>query len=219
MMAKTEQYVLVSATENRYWAGFFPDWGALATFIAIENPPSVIEPHYHDNDEFWLWIRGEGKARLDHGPEIPFERGMVVYCPMGAVHEFVSPTVQYNIGVTTHLVGQKRPLHLHVPEDGEPVRTGDGFILAGAENAGPLAVGRPRCPLSELRLVETTPGRTLARGPAAANEYWLLISGQMLLHLPACSVHLLPGDLIILRQGVERSLSAVQAGQVALARE
>jgi mannose-6-phosphate isomerase-like protein (cupin superfamily) len=142
MMAETEQYVLVSATENRYWAGFFPDWGALATFIAIENPPSVIEPHYHDNDEFWLWIRGEGKARLDHGPEIPFERGMVVYCPMGAVHEFVSPTVQYNIGVTTHLVGQKRPLHLHVPEDGElyPRRGRE----RGAAGGGPASLPTQR---------------------------------------------------------------------------
>jgi len=60
VILNSDSYVLVSAAENRYWAGFFPDWGALATFIAIENGPSVIEPHYHDNDEFWLWIRGRG---------------------------------------------------------------------------------------------------------------------------------------------------------------
>ena len=125
MIIQTEQYVLVSADDNRYWADCFPDWAGFATFIACVNGPAVIEPHYHDNDEFWLWISGEGRARLDHGPEAPFTPGTVVYCPMGAIHEFVSPTVQHNIGVTTHLVRQRRAAHLHVEEDGEPVRTAE----------------------------------------------------------------------------------------------
>jgi len=219
MILQTEQCVLVSASDNRYWASFFPTWGALATFVAIENPPAVIEPHYHDNDEFWLWIRGEGKARLDGGAEGPFEPGTVVFCPMGAVHEFVSPTTQLNIGITTHLVGRKRPLHLHVPQDGMPVRTGDGFILPGSQNVGPLQVGRPRCPLSELRLMETAPERCLAQGVAVANEYWLLIAGQLRLRLPELDVQLSAGDLGIVRKGVKRTLSAAQGGQVAVARE
>jgi mannose-6-phosphate isomerase-like protein (cupin superfamily) len=219
MIITTEKYVLVPAEDNRYWAGFFPEWGALATFIACVNGPSVIEPHYHDNDEFWLWIAGEGKARLDHGPETAFSPGTVVYCPMGAVHEFVSPTVQHNIGVTTHLVGQKRATHLHVAEDGEPERTGDGFIVAGADNVGPLQQGRSRCPLTELRLVEGAPERRLAQGLARANEYWLAIAGQAILHLPARSMRLAPGDLAILRQGVERSLAMVETGLLALGRE
>ena len=219
MIIKTVQYVLVSANDNLYWADFFPDWGALATFIACVNGPAVIEPHYHDNDEFWLWISGEGRARLDHGPEAPFTPGTVVYCPMGAIHEFVSPTVQHNIGVTTHLVRQRHAAHLQAEVDGEPVRTGEGFIVAGADNVGPFKQGRPRCPLAELRLVEGAQEQRLAQGMAIANEYWLLISGQLVLHLPALSVRLAPGDLVISRQGVERSLSVVQAGQVALGRE
>ena len=219
MIIQTEQYVLVSADDNRYWADCFPDWAALATFIACMNGPAVIEPHYHDNDEFWLWISGEGRARLDRGPEAPFTPGTVVYCPMGAIHEFVSPTVQHNIGVTTHLVGQKRAAHLQVEVDGVPVRKGEGFIVAGADNVGPFRQGRPRCPLAELRLVEGAQEQRLAQGMAIANEYWLLISGQLALHLPALSVRLSPGDLVTLRQGVERGLSVVQAGQVALGRE
>jgi quercetin dioxygenase-like cupin family protein len=219
MIITTEQYVLVPAEDNRYWAECFPEWGALATFIACVNGPAVIEPHYHDNDEFWLWIAGEGKARLDHGPEAPFTPGTVVFCPRGAVHEFVSPTVQHNIGVTTHLVGQKRAAHLQAEQDGEPVRTGEGFILAGADNVGPFQQGRPRCPLTELRLVEGAAGRRMAQGMAGANEYWLVITGQYLMHLPARSARLAPGDLAILRQGVERSLAVVEAGLVALARE
>jgi hypothetical protein len=141
---------------------------------------------------------------------------------MGAIHEFVSPTPQYNLGITTHLLRQMRPAHLQPEKDGEPVRTGDGFILPGAGNTGPLsgvpAAALARCPHSELRLVQAVAGQYLARGATPASEYWLLIAGELALQSAALRARLSPGDLLVLREGLECVLSATQAGQVALAR-
>jgi mannose-6-phosphate isomerase-like protein (cupin superfamily) len=218
MILLTADGVFASGDANRYWADFFPEWAALTTFIGCEHGPSVIEPHYHDNDEFWLWVSGEGKARLNHGPQVPFAPGTVVYCPMGAVHEFTSPTAQYNIGVTTRLQGLKRPLHLHVDEHGSPAHTAEGFIVDGAGNHGVLSNGT-ECPLAELRLIEAAAGHTLATDVAGANEYWLVVSGTLALKTDTLSSQLGPRDLVVLREGAHRQLQASDTSLVALARE
>ena len=65
MILRGEHYEIRSRNSNQvYWEqGEFPEWTALN---CLQVYPTLgaghgVEPHYHDNDEIWLFARGTAK--------------------------------------------------------------------------------------------------------------------------------------------------------------
>ena len=139
MIVKGDGYIVASANENTdYWGGdLFPQWASIRTLMYFPRQPvgHGPEPHYHDCDEFWMFVAGRGHLWLD-GKEYEFTPGTVAYNPMGAVHEFHSYTEVETVAVTTPLERKKRPVHVHVDEDGPPEPTVQPFVASGDREHG-----------------------------------------------------------------------------------
>jgi mannose-6-phosphate isomerase-like protein (cupin superfamily) len=226
VLIKEGHYVLASANENTdYWGGeLFPDWTSIRTLMYFpgQKMGHGPEPHYHDCDEFWMFVTGRGHLWLD-GKEYEFTPGTVAYNPMGGVHEFHSYSNLETVAVTTPLEGKKRALHIHVDEDGPPERTASPFVVPGAENIGPFKDRGTRCPLSELRVVAYAEGDGLTEEILSKNEYWLALNGRIELTVDGRRVQLggdsPHGDVALLRKGTSRRIRAVRPSRLALARD
>lgn len=220
MIVADNRYVIRSQNSNQgYWEqGLYPAWTRLSTFQSIpgQKQGAGVEPHYHDNDEIWLFLSGHGEVWLN-GKSYPITPGTAIYTPMGAVHRFQMFTAFDNAAIVTPLERQRRAAHLLVDEDGPPEPTVPGFVIPGAENTGPFDPG-PRCPLSELRAVELKAGQSMA-GVLDANEHWIVLEGRLLLEVEKLEVELDVHDLAMLRAGTERRLSTPSGVRLALARE
>jgi mannose-6-phosphate isomerase-like protein (cupin superfamily) len=222
MVLSGSRYMIRSQNANQiYWEqGVYPPWAALSTFRSIpgQQRGAGVEPHYHDNDEIWLFLTGNGEVWLD-GQSSAITPGTVVYTPMGAVHRFQMFTGFDSVAMVTPLERQKRAVHLLVEDAGPPVPTVPGFVVPGDQNQGPFARPGPRCPLGELRPVALAKGQSIAHAPAAANEYWLVLSGMVRLQVDGVDVELGQEDLALLKAGAVRRLQAPEGAVLALARE
>ena len=151
MIISTDQYMIRSRNANDiYWEqGVYPEWTALSAYRHFPDgaPGSGVEPHYHDNDELWLFTEGRGEVWLDEVRHdiVP---NTLVYTPMGSVHRFQVFTPYENNAIVTQLEGERRPIHITVEQHGPPTSTVAGFVVPGAHNTGPIADPGPRCPLS-----------------------------------------------------------------------
>jgi mannose-6-phosphate isomerase-like protein (cupin superfamily) len=68
-----------------YWEqGEYPDWSRVSGYRHFPNglPGTGVEPHYHDNDEMWLFTAGHGEVWLDD-VQYAITPGTMVYTPMG----------------------------------------------------------------------------------------------------------------------------------------
>ncbi len=222
MIVRSDNYMVISNNSNNaYWVEeFYPRWAAINTFRYFpgQKKGHGVEPHYHDGDEFWLFLSGRGEVWLD-GQPFPITANTAVYTPMGVVHRFQMFTDFENVPLVTHLERQKRAAHILVDEDGPPVPTVPGFTVAGADNAGPFANRGSRCPLSELRMFTLPAGATVEGDHLAANEHWLVLSGAVKLTVEGAEVELTAGDVALLRAGVVRRLRSMETSRLALARE
>ncbi|MCC7261855.1 MAG: cupin domain-containing protein [Candidatus Latescibacteria bacterium] len=221
MIAAAERYVIRSQNANQiYWEqGVYPAWTRLSAFRSIpgQKQGAGVEPHYHDNDELWLFLSGQGEVWLD-GQSHPITPGTAIYTPMGAVHRFQMFTDFDNVAIVTPLERQQRPVHLRVEEAGPPQRTVPGFVIPGAANTGPFDPG-PRCPLREFRAVELAPGQSVVTGVLDTNENWIVLEGALHLQVEQLEVELGPHDLALLRAGAQRHLSTPSGVRLVLARE
>jgi len=202
-----------------HWdAKLYPDWAAIISFhLFPQQTGGGVEPHYHDNDEFWLFAAGQGEVWLD-GKSFPCTPNTVVYTPKGAVQRFQMFTEGEMAALATRFKGRRRAGHLLVEKDGNPGPSGKGFVVEGSQNLGAFSVPDPRCPLSELRVVsEEAP--LLQKVLASVNEYWLMLSGTGHLSVGEFEVELTRGDLAVLRKGAVRHLRLPEGSRVALARE
>ena len=225
MIIRGNHYMIVDGKLNvgaeRYVdQEWFPEWANMRTLIYTPNQKTGhgAEPHYHDWDEFWLFTAGRGEARQG-GQSYPIAQNTLVYTPMGTIHRFQGFSEFANVSGINRMERQKRARHILVESDGPPVPTMPGFVISGEENIGPFPNRGPRCPLSELRLVDFAAGEGWPEARLAVNEYWVGVQGTVLLAVGGLEVELWPGDLAILRAGAERSIRSDQAGQVALGRE
>jgi mannose-6-phosphate isomerase-like protein (cupin superfamily) len=226
MIIRAENYVVASASENTdYWGGeLFPGWASIRTLMYFpgQKVGHGPEPHYHDCDEFWMFVTGRGHLWLN-GKEYEFTPGTVAYNPMGAVHEFHSYTEVETVAVTTPMERKKRPVHIHVDEDGPPEPTVQPFVVPGSENTGPFKDRGTRCPLSELRVVSYGKGESLKEEVISKNEYWLALNGRVELTVDGHRVELAGdsqyGDIALLRKGTSRSITALRPTKMALARD
>ena len=135
-------FVLDGGLSNRsdYWGEqLHPDWAALRMMRHFpgQRTGAVVEPHYHDADEFWLFLSGRGEVWLD-GQSAPITPNNPVYTPMGVVHRFQMFTEFANVPAVTRLERAKRPIHILPDVHGPPLPTVPGLVVQGADNHGPI---------------------------------------------------------------------------------
>jgi mannose-6-phosphate isomerase-like protein (cupin superfamily) len=222
MIIRDHDFQIISKNSNaEYYSGdIYPDWTPIAGIHDFPVRPMAggVEPHYHDNDEFWFWATGRGEVWLD-GKNIPVGPNTVTYTPMGVVHKFLMHTDFEVVAVITKAERRKRIKHILVEEDGPPVPTVPGFVVSGEINTGPFPDRGPRCPLSELRLVTLDAGQGIPQGRVPVNEHWLVLSGQVELHCGGRDFELHAGDVALVRASGERRIRATRPARLVLLRE
>ena len=136
MIIENQRYMIRSGNANNiYWEqGIYPDWTALSAFRHFPDQQigTGVEPHYHDNDEMWLFTAGRGEVWLND-QRFEITPNTIVYTPMGVVHRFQMFTDYENNAIVTQLERQKRPIHILVEEAGPPIPTVPGFVLPGEQ--------------------------------------------------------------------------------------
>jgi mannose-6-phosphate isomerase-like protein (cupin superfamily) len=216
-------FVLDGGLSNRsdYWSqDLHPEWAALKIFRYLpgQRIGAGVEPHYHDNDEFWLFVTGHGEVWLD-GRTAPITPNTLIYTPMGTVHRFQMFTDFSNVPAVTVLERAKRPIHILTEVHGPPTPTVPGFIIPGGENNGPFPDRGPRCPVGEMRALSIAPGEQHNADAVKSTEYWVVLDGALQLNAGSVTVELTTGDLAIIRSGGERRISSARGATVALASE
>ena len=222
MIIENQNYMIRSGNSNNiYWEqGIYPDWTALNAFQHYPDQQigTGVEPHYHDNDEMWLFTAGRGEVWLDDR-RFEITPNTLVYTPMGVVHRFQMFTGYENNAIVTRLERQKRPTHILVEESGPPVPTVPGFIVPGERNTGPIPNRGSRCPLSEWRAVTFAPSEGIDEAPLTCNEHWLVVDGTIDLTVDGAKFELSGEDLAMLKAGAVRKISSTEGARVILARE
>lgn len=211
MIIEAPRYMIRSLNSNQtYWEqGVFPEWTALNCYRHF--PDGVIgtgvEPHYHDNDEIWLFTAGRGVVWLD-GVRHDITPNTLVYTPMGCVHQFQMFTSYENNAIVTRLERAERPLHLTVEEYGPPEPTAPSFVVPGDLNTGPIPEPGPRCPIVEWRLQRHEDINGQGTAELSMHEHWMVLEGFVHVEVGGLEASLHPGDIALLRAGVTRRLSA-----------
>ena len=222
MIIENQHYMIRSGNSNNiYWEqGIYPDWTALSAFrhFPDQRIGTGVEPHYHDNDELWLFTAGRGEVWLND-QRFEITPNTLVYTPMGVVHRFQMFTGYENNAIVTRLERQKRPIHVLVEESGPPIPTVPGFIVPGDSNTGPIAHRGSRCPLSEWRAITFSAGEEVDEERLTCNEHWLVVEGTINLTVDGLEFELAGEDLAMLKAGAVRKISSVEGGRVVLARE
>ena len=222
MIIENQHYMIRSGNSNNiYWEqGIYPDWTALSAFrhFPDQRIGTGVEPHYHDNDELWLFTAGRGEVWLND-QRFEITPNTLVYTPMGVVHRFQMFTGYENNAIVTQLERQKRPIHILVEEAGPPIPTVPGFIVPGDSNTGPIAHRGSRCPLSEWRAITFDAGEEVDEERLTCNEHWLVVGGTINLTVDGLEFELSGEDLALLKAGAVRKISSVEGARVVLARE
>lgn len=211
MVITTPRYTIRSLNANQtYWEqGVFPEWTALNCYRHFPDGGvgTGVEPHYHDNDEIWLFTSGYGEVRLD-GVRHEITPNTLVYTPMGCVHQFQMFTPYENNAIVTRLERKQRPLHLTVEEYGPPEPTVPGFVVQGERNAGPIRDPGPRCPIAEWRLQRCGDINALGTTELRQHEHWMVLEGTLYLAVDGRGISLHQGDIALLRVGTNREVCA-----------
>ena len=222
MIIENQHYMIRSGNSNNiYWEqGIYPDWTALNAFRHFPDQQigTGVEPHYHDNDEMWLFTAGRGEVWLND-QRFEITPNTLVYTPMGVVHRFQMFTGYENNAIVTQLERQKRPTHILVEESGPPIPTVPGFIVPGESNTGPIPNRGSRCPLSEWRAVTFDPDEGIDEAPLTCNEHWLVVAGTINLTVNGLEFELSGEDLALLKAGAVRKIRSAEGARVVLARE
>jgi mannose-6-phosphate isomerase-like protein (cupin superfamily) len=222
MIIENQHYMIRSGNSNNiYWEqGIYPDWTALSAFrhFPDQRIGTGVEPHYHDNDELWLFTAGRGEVWLND-QRFEITPNTLVYTPMGVVHRFQMFTNYENNAIVTRLERQKRPIHVLVEESGPPIPTVPGFIVPGDSNTGPIAHRGSRCPLSEWRVVTFSAGEEVDEERLTCNEHWLVVGGTINLTVDGLEFELAGEDLAMLKAGAVRKIRSAEGARVVLARE
>ena len=222
MIIENQHYMIRSGNSNNiYWEqSIYPDWTALSAFRHFPNQQigTGVEPHYHDNDEMWLFTAGRGEVWLDD-QRFEITPNTLVYTPMGVVHRFQMFTDYENNAIVTRLERQKRPIHILVEEVGPPVPTVPGFIVPGESNTGPIPNRGSRCPLSEWRVVTFSAGEEIDEASLTYNEHWLVVGGTINLTVDGLVLELSDEDLAMLKAGAVRKIRSADGARAVLARE
>ena len=221
MILRGTGYEIRSRNSNMvYWEqGEFPAWTSLGCLRVFSTMPAGhgVEPHYHDNDELWLFRSGHGEVWVgDQKHDVT--PNTVVYTPKGVVHRFQMFSPYENTAIVTPLEGKKRAAHILVGQE-QPVPASRGFVVPGRRNDGPFPHPGERCPVAEFREIPFGAGDTLADGDLDANEHWIVSEGEIRLVVDGNEIALVEEDVALMRSGVRRRVQAIGDGRAVLVRE
>ena len=111
MILDGANYHIRSNNSNvHYWEqDVYPRWTPMRVFRPIPDQKrgAGVEPHYHDNDEFWFFTSGYGEAWLND-KVYKITPNTIVYTPMGVVHRFQMFTEFDNLAIITPFERQRR---------------------------------------------------------------------------------------------------------------
>ncbi len=94
-----------------------PQISAWGLFAGGKRGDPLVEPHFHDCDEWWVFTRGRALIRTE-GQQHLVGAGDMVFTPMGAEHEVVEVYEDLEgVWFEGPLRGRARPGHLHHPQD------------------------------------------------------------------------------------------------------
>jgi len=222
MVISTDRFEIRSRNSNlHYWEqDVYPAWTSIRTFRHVPGEPAGVgvEPHYHDNDEMWLFASGHGEVWVD-GISYKVTPNTMVYTPMGSIHRFQMFAPYDNNAIVTWMEREGRAAHLTVEEHGPPRPVATGFVVPGAQNTGPIADPGPRCPLSEWRMASLASGETAANGETSQNEFWMVTTGSARIVVEGWEIELWQEDMALLRAGTSRRVYTKHGANMMLARE
>ena len=210
MVINEPRFMCRSLNSNQtYWEQeIFPDWTSLRCYR--HYPEGIVgtgvEPHYHDNDEIWLFTKGYGEVRLD-GVKFDVTPGTLVYTPMGCIHQFQMFTPYENNAIVTRLEREHRSSHLTVEEFGPPGPTVPGFVVSGEYNKGAIPKPGSRCPIAEWRMLKHEELNTLNVTKLRQHEHWMVLEGMLSLVVEGQRMFLYAGDIALLQAGIDRQIS------------
>lgn len=220
------QFVAIDKSDNEkiYWhPRVYPSWSELNVLRLFPNHVSGqgVEPHFHDGDEYWLFLDGIGEVWLGNTVH-PVMHNAIVYTPAGVVHRHQVFTPASVVAAVTMLGGRRRDGHLQLfqkdygnptylklegsraPSDDELVdrySTGDAFVMGGSENtsaAPDFRVG----PLSEFRCLDEGDTNWLGSpSQLERNQFFIVVSGSAKVAHDGFDVELVTGDVGMLEAG------------------
>ena len=222
MILRGAGYEIRSQNSNLvYWEqDEFPTWTGLGCLRVFPTAPAGhgVEPHYHDNDELWLFRSGHGEVWVgDERNEVT--PNTAVYTPKGVVHRFQMFSPYENTAIVTPLEGRKRAAHILVEQE-QPVPAARGFVVPGGLNDGPFPDPGERCPITEFREVSFSAGHTAAEdGVLDRNEHWIVSQGAIRIVVDGNEITLVEEDVALMRAGVRRHVRAITDGRAVLVHE
>jgi len=96
-----------------------PELTQISTFGLFHGKRTdpLVELHFHDCDEWWIFTRGRGLIRTE-GEVHEVGPGDMVYTPMGQEHEVIEVHEDLEgVWFEGERRGRKRRGHLHHPDD------------------------------------------------------------------------------------------------------
>lgn len=223
MITKDINYFIISKNSNEYtsWNNdVYPEWSSIVNLRPVPNQKvgAGVEPHYHDNDEIWLFTKGHGEVWLDD-KIYKITPNTIVYTPMGVIHRLQMFTEFEDVSISTRLEGKKRTTHILVEEHGKPEKTVPGFVVPGKINNGPFVNRGKRCPLTEIRQIHLNKNEKIEKTELAVNEYWTVVEGSVFIDIGKFNTQLFQGDVVLLKKSLIRELKTKEGCRLALARE
>jgi mannose-6-phosphate isomerase-like protein (cupin superfamily) len=96
-----------------------PDWVKWSAFgVGEVKEASKFDLHFHDADEYWLVFSGRARV-LSEGNEYVIGPGDILCTRMGEEHDILDVIEEpfKSFYIEDELKGQRRPGHLHRPDE------------------------------------------------------------------------------------------------------
>ena len=90
--------------DDNYWEQErYPDWAELNILKLFTNQQAGwgVEPHFHDGDEYWLFVEGEGQVWLGQ-KDYQVTPNTLVYTPAGVIHRHQMFTPLWLLPLSPH---------------------------------------------------------------------------------------------------------------------
>ena len=195
-------------------------WCNLSSFHHYRGVAKDVEPHYHaTGDEIWVWGAGSADGIVD-GQAVDLRRGVVVYTPVGCIHEYAMRTKHDNTGIQPRLrPGAGRNPHRRVGEHGPaPEPRMSAFWFLPEENTPQRPAVFPKGAfLRSAYRCEYNTGESVSRGRRDA--WWALLvwEGCSAGDVDGRPVDLGRDDVLVVSAGSEATLTAAADAELVFA--
>lgn len=197
----------------------YPDWCGLSWFRNYRHiaGTELVETHYHDLPEIYLWHEGEAEAMID-GQPVPMRYGVMAYTAAGALHSITPTGIHSNTGIMPKAFPGCRKGHLHTDKTGEsPKPQMPSFCMTSAENpfATPLELPR-HCFARQIACAHFAGAQTILK---RTTESWLGLlvrEGEISIRVDGHVVKVSENHLFIVSQNIKLDVSSIINSEVAM---